>query len=375
MLKRGKATTASSESRSVDAASQRAHVKPLPLASVRELQVESDGVEVGVTSLIIVKAVVHAARATKLHYPFPELRGLDLEALDDPALGISRGAFEAMLEQLVLHSGDDALGLALGASLSGSHFHFVGPIVLGCVSGQQAIDLFLQLRRTILGGPAWSLQRSGSEARLGHPTASTQGARTEAELGITIAYRMAAEFWGEWVRPDLRVEFAFPAPHDLGKFTTIFGSAVTFDAKRSCLVMPTALLDYERPEADRNFAATLLAFARAHYLDSQARRSWTRMVRLALSSASSLQDTDVERVAANWLISGRTLRRKLELEATTFKAIREEVRFERAVQMLKSQAKSIEQIAEELGYGEPNSFRRAFKKWSGQSPSTFRSVV
>jgi len=165
-------------------------VTPLPLSSVRDLQVEADTVEVDVVSLIIVKAIVHAARVTKQNYTFPELHGLDLESLADPALGISRGAFADMLERLAEHAGDDNLGLTLGASLGGSHFHFVGPIVMGCVSGQQAIESFLRLRRSILGGPAWSVTRDGSEARFGHPSAARPGARVEAELGI-VSFRQA----------------------------------------------------------------------------------------------------------------------------------------------------------------------------------------
>lgn len=82
-----------------------------------------------------------------------------------------------------------------------------------------------------------------------------------------------------------------------------------------------------------------------------------------------------EEVVAKLLAIGpRTLQRALKAEGTSFREIR--LRFvERGALSLMSETElSIEEIAATLGYSEPRSFRRAFKVWTGLSPSAFRSA-
>ena len=82
-----------------------------------------------------------------------------------------------------------------------------------------------------------------------------------------------------------------------------------------------------------------------------------------------------EEVVAKLLAIGpRTLQRALKAEGTSFREIR--LRFvERGALSLMSETElSIEEIATTLGYSEPRSFRRAFKVWTGLSPSAFRSA-
>ena len=70
-------------------------------------------------------------------------------------------------------------------------------------------------------------------------------------------------------------------------------------------------------------------------------------------------------------ISARTLRRHLEQQGQTLRGVVDGVRRERADQLLDA-GMSVKEIAFALGFSEPSAFRRAFKRWTGSTPRSFR---
>lgn len=81
---------------------------------------------------------------------------------------------------------------------------------------------------------------------------------------------------------------------------------------------------------------------------------------------------DVESVALNFNMHSRTFHRKLKLENTSYLKIFQTFQAQKAELFLKQSDLSLEKIANELGYSEISSFSRAFKKWKGLSPRSFR---
>ncbi len=80
-------------------------------------------------------------------------------------------------------------------------------------------------------------------------------------------------------------------------------------------------------------------------------------------------------VASRLAISSRTLQRRLHQEGTSFQKVLDELREELARHYLASSDYSSGQIAFLLGYEEPNSFFRAFRAWTGQTPEHVRASV
>ncbi|WP_313643543.1 AraC family transcriptional regulator [Pseudomonas sp.] len=72
-------------------------------------------------------------------------------------------------------------------------------------------------------------------------------------------------------------------------------------------------------------------------------------------------------------ISTSTLRRQLEREGRSYQQIKDEVRRAQAFEHLRKGCLSIAEIATQAGFQEPSAFHRAFKKWTGQSPGTYRA--
>lgn len=71
-------------------------------------------------------------------------------------------------------------------------------------------------------------------------------------------------------------------------------------------------------------------------------------------------------------MSARTLRRRLEKEGTSYQRIKDNVRRDAAISMLSREGLTVSEVAELVGFSDPSAFHRSFKKWTGQSPGSYR---
>jgi AraC-like DNA-binding protein len=104
--------------------------------------------------------------------------------------------------------------------------------------------------------------------------------------------------------------------------------------------------------------------------DSVSARIWLELRRTPPEEWPGFDD-----LAARLYTTASTLRRRLEAEGISYQRIKDGVRRERAINQLRLNRKSNAEIAEELGFGDPSTFYRAFRKWTGATPNTFRRPV
>lgn len=71
-------------------------------------------------------------------------------------------------------------------------------------------------------------------------------------------------------------------------------------------------------------------------------------------------------------MSARTLRRRLEKEGTSYQRIKDNARRDMAISMLSRDGLTVSEVAELVGFSDPSAFHRSFKKWTGQSPGSYR---
>lgn len=73
-------------------------------------------------------------------------------------------------------------------------------------------------------------------------------------------------------------------------------------------------------------------------------------------------------------VKADTLNRRLRSYSTTISAVLTDLRREEAETALTAGTQSVADIAQRLGYSDATAFTRAFKKWTGHTPSSFRSA-
>jgi len=89
-----------------------------------------------------------------------------------------------------------------------------------------------------------------------------------------------------------------------------------------------------------------------------------------LPTQLELGDISMDAIAARLSLGTRTLERKLAAEGASFRELRQQFLCRRAIALLASGDWSVGEVANALGYEEPNSFSRAFRKWTGRAPTS-----
>jgi AraC-like DNA-binding protein len=104
-----------------------------------------------------------------------------------------------------------------------------------------------------------------------------------------------------------------------------------------------------------------------------ARRGTSARVRARLLNRPDARPTMAE-IAAELHMEERTLRRYLVAEGTSFTELVEEVHETLATQLLSLGSLTVEEVARRLGYADGPAFSHAFKRWTGESPTAWRSA-
>lgn len=174
----------------------------------------------------------------------------------------------------------------------------------------------------------------------------------------------------------LKVPFARPAYAD--QYRWIFECPVEFGAPALVGEFDAGLLSRALPNACeatervcRNLCARMLEplIADEPELVGQIRQSCLRQINATNCLPS------VEAMARQQRMSGRTLVRHLAKLGTTYQRIVNAVRRSLAEEYLRNTSMSIEDIAGRIGFSDASNFRKAFHKWSGTTPSEYRSRV
>jgi AraC-like DNA-binding protein len=95
-----------------------------------------------------------------------------------------------------------------------------------------------------------------------------------------------------------------------------------------------------------------------------------RVRALLRAQPASLSNADA--VARAVHMSTRTLHRHLRDEGASLQNLRDEVRREEAMRQLRRSSRPIKQVALSVGFRDEKSFSRAFRQWTGKTPSGYR---
>jgi AraC-like DNA-binding protein len=168
----------------------------------------------------------------------------------------------------------------------------------------------------------------------------------------------------------IELRFAHRRPVDVAPFRGFFKAPLRFDAEQYAAVFSAAWLARALSGADPDLRRLLQE--QINKLEHQHEDDFAAQVRSMLRHALVTGHAGADQIAALFLVDRRTLNRRLNAQGSGFQQIVDEVRFEIARQMLTDSAVDIVQIADLLGCANASAFTRGFRRWSGDTPATWR---
>ena len=166
------------------------------------------------------------------------------------------------------------------------------------------------------------------------------------------------------------VQFSCAEPPYAERFTALFGRQPLFGQAETYIAIDSCFLNMALPQANEHTRQMCEAMCRELLQKRHARSGLRSRIRDRLAQSPG-QFPDMETVAAELHMTSRSLRRHLDSEGTSFRALIDEIRAILAEQAIR-EGMTVEDIAGRLGYTEASSFIQAFKRWKGMSPKAYR---
>ena len=172
--------------------------------------------------------------------------------------------------------------------------------------------------------------------------------------------------------PVIEVSFSHEGPSDTSHHRRVFGVVPVFRAPNSGCVFDSRLLEFPLTSHDANAHASLSQQAERILEQTPDPNDLRQRTREAISIELMNGEPTSERVAARLDMHPKALSRGLAALGTSYREVRDGLRYALAARYLRRSRLSIEDVALRLGYSEASAFHRAFRRWSGRSPLEYR---
>jgi AraC-like DNA-binding protein len=183
-------------------------------------------------------------------------------------------------------------------------------------------------------------------------------------------FNVMVSLCGPYWKP-IEVRFEHRRPSELAPFHRFFQAPLRFDMNENALVFASSWLSRPLPAIEPELAQLLRN--RLEALELQHRGEFPEQVRSILRTALLADHGSADQIATLLSMHSRTLHRRLAASGTNFRALVDECRYEIARQMLDDTDADVCQIAAMLNYADTSAFARAFRRWSGTTPSDWRT--
>ncbi|RJF91949.1 AraC family transcriptional regulator [Noviherbaspirillum saxi] len=293
------------------------------------------------------------------------------ELLDRPGARITREQFVLLYKRIAFELDDEMLGL-WSRPVRGGTLKYLCLSLLDAPTILIALNRFLRFWNLILDDYRLHMSRQNGLVRISlaprHPAVPVTMLGHELMMKLIhgiVSWLLAKEIAIE------RVEFAFDRPAHAADYIFLYPGEVTYSARESCVWLADAYCQMSFKREKHQLWAFLKRAPEDWAFTMFNRGSISARTREYLETRLD-QAVDIQHVADAFHLSVRTLTRKFTDEGVTFQSVKDALRRDVAVQRLSKSTTSIAAIAMDLGYANAAAFCRAFKQWTGSTPTAYR---
>lgn len=300
--------------------------------------------------------------------------GIDPVELDDRDARLVFTKYIALMRAAKALSGDDALALHYG-EINISNVSVVGLIGEAC---ETAAEAFVQLNRYVKlvvdvdTGTADRFQmRQEHGAMWFVDTRNNANAFPELTESAFAQFVCGPRHIGRlpWAQ---EVQVTHPAPAHAAEYERVLQVPVVFGTEWNAIRVDTTLMMQRVSVLPRYVFGVLIEHAETLLREMATAQTTRGKVESLLMPVLHKGDVGMDAIAEQMALSRQTLFRRLKAEGTTFEKVLDELRHKLALQYLRGKKTSVNQTAYLVGFSDPASFSRAFKRWTGSSPRDLR---
>jgi AraC-like DNA-binding protein len=263
-------------------------------------------------------------------------------------------------------------GLLVGQRNDTASLGILGEIMLRSASVHAALrSLILHLHLQTRGGVPTHTVEDGN-ATLGYAIYQRGMPATTHVYDLVMAYEfniMRALCGPNW-RP-IEVSFSHNKPKDLTPYRKFFAAPLRFGGERTAIIFSKSWLATVPPDSNPSVHRDLQRQIAVQELRQPDTHS--EQIRRALRTMIVTGGATEAQISELLSIPGRTLRRLLLAEGTSFRSLLEEVHFEIARQLLADSEMATSEIAATLCYSDASAFTRAFRRWTDMPPAAWQA--
>jgi AraC-like DNA-binding protein len=305
-----------------------------------------------------------------------ERAGIEAEALQDREARIPFARWVALMRAGQEASGDPALALHFGEAFDMADLSVLGLMGRSAETSAEGFEILNRFWRLVAdidteGEERFELVAEKGETWLVDTRLNPNESPEVSEAGFAQMAEM-----GRRMLPDVQhfrsVHFTHSAPAYRSEYDRIFQVPVVFDSDRNAFLMPKGW-EARRIAPQSRYAMDILSAHAEGLLDRlDSAASMAGRVEALLAPMLPGGQAGAGAIAARLGLSTQTLYRRLKTEGVTFDSVLEALRRKLAIHYLREKKLSAKETGYRLGFSDPAAFSRAFKRWTGSTPSVFR---
>ncbi len=307
--------------------------------------------------------------------------GLDPQLSYDPSAHYPIGKITELLHHAVDVTGDDAFGLKISQFLPNTYMPALGMLVSGSENMLKGFESVCRYFKAVNDVAELKLRQSGDSVYLEYQLIKDIEKLLPAELNHSIPIEIVdATFAGlvgnvrANLDPEFRVKNVFftrSKPDNTEAFEQLFKAPVHYNQAAnklefdySVLIKPLITANPEMARVNEQIMKSLLENSHQNQLATD--------IQLHILEQLPNGEPSQEDIASALHLSARQLRRKLQQSGTSYAQLLQNTRHDLAKKYLLQPSLPICDIAHLLGFNDQSNFSKAFKRWEGSSPATFR---
>lgn len=299
--------------------------------------------------------------------------GINAKAPWDPKAMIPADAYYTMLEQLAGEVDATELPVRVGASMRCDEYGALGlawkaaPDLRGSLS---RVERYARLWTSVVRYELRPDTRGGLYV-IHRPGERRLGMRLSNETTLVATVALARQVSPVPVTPlDIRIKHA--APNAATSHESWFGCPVRWGAEFDAILFSPEALSRPNILGDEGISRYLLSHLDTELGDLSEAISIVEQARNAIAQTLNEGAPKMAHIAGRLGLSVRSFHRRLAEHGVSFQTLTEETRRDLAEGLLRDDAHSLAEIAFLTGFSEQSAFTRAFKRWMGVTPASYR---